>query len=86
MEEYLHLLLHCIFYPFICANKTLRLRSSFTWRSCCLICRFLSNALSTIVLRFVLFIAAIVLSVSLRLTAINNPLISLVPFIVHECE
>ena len=73
MEEYLHFLLHCILYPFICANKALRLRSSLTWRLYCLICRFLSNVLLTIVLRFVLFISAIVLSVSLRLTAINNP-------------
>jgi hypothetical protein len=73
MEEYLHLLLHCIFYPFICANKALRLRSSLTWHLYCLICRFLSHALLTIVFRFVLFISAIVLSVSLRLTAINNP-------------
>jgi hypothetical protein len=53
-------LLHGMFYPFISANKALRLRSGFTWCSYCLICMFLSNVLLTIVLRFVLFILAIV--------------------------
>jgi hypothetical protein len=62
------LLLHCIFYPFISTNKALRLLSGFTWCSYCLICRFLSNVLLTIVFLFVLFI-----SVRLRCTAIDNP-------------
>jgi hypothetical protein len=75
IDEYLHVfLLHGIFYPFISANKAFRLRSGFTWCSYCLICRFLSNVLLTVVLRFVLFILAIVLSVCLRVTAGNNPL------------
>ena len=74
IDEYLHVLLHGIFYPFISANKAFRLRSGFTWSSYCLICMFLSNVLLTIVLRFVLFTLAIVMSVCLRITAGNNPL------------
>ena len=65
-------LLHCIFYPFICGNMAFRLLCGFTWCSYCLICRFLSNVLLTIVCLFVLFILAIVLSVCLRLTAIGD--------------
>ena len=74
IDEYLHVLLHGIFYPFISTNKALRLRSGFTWCSYCLICTFLSNVLLTIVLRFVHFILVIVLIVCLRVTAVNNPL------------
>ena len=74
IDEYLHVLLHGIFHPFISANKAFRLRSDFTWCSYCLICRFLSNVLLTIVLRFVLFILAIVLSVCLPIMAIDDPL------------
>ena len=74
IDEYLYVLLHGIFYPFISANKAFRLCSSFTWCSYCLICMFLSNVLLTIVLRFVLFILAIVLSVCLPITAIDDPL------------
>jgi hypothetical protein len=74
IDEYLYVLLHGIFYPFISANKAFRLRSGFTWCSYCLICMFLSNVLLTIVLRFVIFILAIVLSVCLRITAIDDPL------------
>jgi hypothetical protein len=74
IDEYVHVLLHGIFYSFISANKVFRLRSGFTWSSYCLICMLPSNVLLTIVLRFVLFILAIVLSVCLRITAGNNPL------------
>ena len=85
IEEYLHVLLHGIFYPFISANKALRLRSGFTWCSYCLICMFLSNVLLTIVLRFVFFTLAIVLSVCLRIILVITPYISLVAFLIYEC-